>query len=160
MSILIRNAALDDMRRVWEWANDPDTRKASFTSDPIPWEGHVGWYERSLASGDRVLLIAEVDGVPIGLLRFDRHTDREGWERASVGINLAPEQRGKGFGTTLLTEGIERARTLGIGTIVAEIRPDNVGSVRAFQKAGYAFQDATGYAGQEAVRYVYVFADP
>jgi len=153
--VTIRPATLDDMKAVFDWANDPGTRKASFTSTEIPWETHVAWYSASLESGDRVLLIAERDGERLGLLRFDRHRDREGWERCSIGINIAPEQRGKGLGTTLLVQGVDEARKVGIGTIIAEIRPDNVASVRAFEKAGYVFLEEGEQTGQPALKYLY-----
>jgi len=38
--IRLRRAIYKDMRIIWEWANDPDTRKSAFNTDPIPWDTH------------------------------------------------------------------------------------------------------------------------
>ncbi|MBI4644486.1 MAG: UDP-2,4-diacetamido-2,4,6-trideoxy-beta-L-altropyranose hydrolase, partial [Deltaproteobacteria bacterium] len=47
-TITLRAAVKDDCRMLWEWANDPEVRKNSFSSDPIPWEQHVSWFESKL----------------------------------------------------------------------------------------------------------------
>ena len=64
-----------DCRRVFEWANDPETRKASFFDAPIPLADHERWYADSLDGDRRILRIAEVDATPVGLIRFDRDTE-------------------------------------------------------------------------------------
>ncbi len=41
-SIRLRRAGPGDARLLWEWANDPGVRAASFSSDPILWEDPLG----------------------------------------------------------------------------------------------------------------------
>ena len=74
-AIALRPAREEDCRRVFEWANDPVTRAASFRSAPIPFADHERWYGDSLRGERRHLRIAEVAGEAVGLVRFDRLPD-------------------------------------------------------------------------------------
>ncbi|HLF07214.1 MAG TPA: UDP-2,4-diacetamido-2,4,6-trideoxy-beta-L-altropyranose hydrolase, partial [Thermoplasmata archaeon] len=56
--ISFRRAASGDARLVWEWANDPDTREASFDTAPIPWETHEDWFAKKVVDPECVFLIA------------------------------------------------------------------------------------------------------
>lgn len=56
----IREAAAADAELLYQWANDPDTRRWSFSTGPIPWGGHVEWLDRVLTDPDR---LGENDGV-------------------------------------------------------------------------------------------------
>src|SRR4051794_2784713 len=95
----LRPANADDVEVLFIWANDPVTRAQSFSSDPIPWEGHVAWFSRVLADPDRVIWLLEDRGVPVGSIRFDA----EG-ERAVVSVQISPEHRKRGFGHRLVSE--------------------------------------------------------
>ncbi len=150
----LRRAVADDARRVFDWANDPVTRAASFVSREIAWEEHAAWFARSLEAPDRVLFIALRAGEPAGLVRFDRNREAgEGWEAATIGINVAPSQRGGGFGTALLLRATRAAEELGIRTIFAAIKRENAASLRAFEKAGYVRVGDYADAGVPALLY-------
>ena len=150
----LRAAKKGDTRRVFEWANDPVTRAASFQSEPIQWKHHIRWFECSLESPKRYLFIAEYAGIPTALLRFDRHGDGSDWSIATIGVNVSPSERGKGLGTELLRHGTALAGRLSIGCIHAEIRSENVASRRAFEKAGYVYAGEADKGGLAAVLYV------
>src|ERR1044071_700613 len=90
---LFRSALPADAERLFRWRNDPATRAASVEGGAVAWDDHVAWLTRSLASRDRRLLVAEVDGEPIGTVRFDR----QGAEWV-MSWTVAPERRGQGLG--------------------------------------------------------------
>ena len=46
----LRRAAPEDADQLWRWANDDAVRAASFHPEPIPWDDHVAWFQRLLAS--------------------------------------------------------------------------------------------------------------
>ena len=116
----------------------------------IPWEDHERWYAASLASESRHLRIVESDGTPAGLVRLDRTEDDEAVE---IGVNLAPARRGRGLAVPVLLAALAEARTLGFTRVVARIRPDNLRSIRAFERAGFAFAREERVNGSEARRY-------
>ena len=100
----------------------------------MPWETHEAWFSRALADPTRTLLIG-IDPETrnkVGLVRFDL---LESGQRL-VGVNVAPEHRGRGLGALLLARALERQS----GALVAEVRPDNRASVRLFEKLGFRRQ--------------------
>ena len=139
--IRLRPVSQADSRWIWEWRNDTDTRAASKTTDPVPWDDHLTWFERAKDDPDTILLIGEhaATGEPIGIVRFNRHTDR----RIFASINLAPEARGRGLGTALLGAGCRHAcRRWGPRDIFAEIRQNNLASQRAFERCCFALVES------------------
>jgi len=133
-SVHLRAARADDARRVWQWRNDAQTRAQSLTTEEIPWETHAAWYDAALKDRRRRLLIVEGPQGACGILRIDMGTDGS----AEANVNLAPEARGSGIGTRVLSKGTAFAHVgLGVGRVLARIRSSNAASLRAFEKCGY-----------------------
>ena len=130
----LRAIHLDDCRVLWDWANDPSVREVSFTSDCIPWETHQKWFHAKLHDPHCVFYIAtDSDDAPIGQARYDLEDDQ-----GVVSISLDRRVRGKGYGSALLRLSAQKLfATIGLTTIHAYIKSDNLASVRAFEKAGY-----------------------
>jgi RimJ/RimL family protein N-acetyltransferase len=149
VNVALRAATAEDCERTWRWANDPETRAASFNSAPIERADHERWFSSSLGSPVRALWIAELDGSSIGILRLDRCAP----ERAEIGVTVAPERRGQGLALPLLQAGVHRARSLGLEQLVARIRPTNERSLRSFVRAGFRAAGREVVAGQDALRY-------
>lgn len=117
-----------------EWRNDEGTRQSSINTDPVDAESHRRWLDASIDSPDRHLFVVEVDGVPVGTTRLDRR--ETGWE---ISLTVAPEHRGKGFGSELLdvtTEWFDA--NIGGDVILSTIKPSNPASLALFAKMGYA----------------------
>src|SRR2546423_11917390 len=45
--VVLRRGSRSDAYALWLWANDDETRGASFGRESIPWEMHVEWLERT-----------------------------------------------------------------------------------------------------------------
>lgn len=133
--IRLRAAGHEDARPVWIWRNDPVARAASHQTLPIPWDLHELWWKSSLGRADRILLIGDdPQGSPVGMVRFDVF-DGGRW---LVGIHVAPERRGQGWGRALLSAGLERmAARQGATRFAAEIKEDNTASQRLFTACGF-----------------------
>jgi UDP-2,4-diacetamido-2,4,6-trideoxy-beta-L-altropyranose hydrolase len=132
--VTLRRADTNDERSLFAWRNAPEVRTASFDDRVIAWEEHVRWFRASLRNTDRHLLIGEVDGQAVGVLRYDR-TGRE----AEVSIYLVPGVAGKGWGGRMLHAGHEwvRHNLPAIDRITARILPANPASQKTFARAGY-----------------------
>lgn len=150
-AVRLRRAGGDDCRQVWEWANDPEVRSASFTSDPIPWDAHCVWFERRLRDPETALFLAfDLEDQPVGQVRFQG----EG-EDAVVSISIAGEQRGRGYGQAVLREALRLFRAGGPARAVrAYIKEDNAASQRLFEAAGFQRLTDTVCQGQNARCYV------
>ena len=127
----LRAATREDAAVIYAWATDAGTRAASFDSAPLDWSKHVSWLESVLQDPNRVLWIGMVDGEPVGSIRFDISGGR-----ANVSIQIAPEHRGQGLGTALMTHGSRLLSGTGV-PIDAHIKADNVESIAACLRAGY-----------------------
>lgn len=95
----------------------------SFNTVPVLWDDHVEWLERRLEYDVPHVYIAEIDGVPVGTVRIDGET---------INYTIAPEKRGNGYASAMLLE----AHRL-FGPKHAEIKPENVASIRAAERAGH-----------------------
>lgn len=150
-ALRLRRATAQDRDVIYSWANDPQTRASSFDTAFIEYGTHCAWFEASLGRATRRLYVAEVAGAPAALLRLDWE---EGLvERAVVGINIAPEQRGQGLGPQVLRLLEAAAGAEGVEVLVAYIRAENHASVRAFVRAGYALAGEERVHGWPAWRY-------
>ena len=127
-TLRLRPAGRADAPLLYAWRNDPDTRLASHATDPIAWSDHVAWLDASLASADRLLRIAEVDGEPVGVVRADRSPG--GWE---LSWTVAPRARSRGIGRRMLCAFVEGLD----GRLFASIRRDNVPSAKMAAAAGF-----------------------
>lgn len=147
--ISLRPADRLDAQLLLDWSNEPATRAASFGRAPIAWDDHLRWLEATIASAARHLFVASQRAVPVGTARFD--LDRDG--DATVSLALDPAARGRGLAPQLLGALGAQARAAGARRLVAYIAPDNVASVRSFERAGYVRVGETEQRGQPALRY-------
>jgi len=147
--VRLRPAGLPDEDRLLEWANDPSTRAASFTTDPITPAQHAAWFAARLADPASVLLIAEDDRGPWGLVRFAVDGDR-----AELGVTVDPGRRGAGLAAPLLRAGVRElfARRLDVAVVDALVRPENAASTAAFDRAGFTRTDQADPVRFEAER--------
>src|SRR5829696_2800333 len=132
--LYLRPAVAADRDLLLKWRNDPQTRSVSRDVHVISADEHDTWLKRVLADPTRRLLIAELDGAPIGEVRFDRL----GPGCYEVSISLAPDARGRGLGSRLLRFAVEWAwRATNARLLDAAIREGNEASMRIFLKAGF-----------------------
>jgi RimJ/RimL family protein N-acetyltransferase len=139
-AVEVRLATAADAALLLSWANDADTRAASFHTTPIAPEEHAAWLARSLALPTRRLFIGMVGEEPVGQVRLDAGDGGE----AEVGISIAPERRGHGLGAGLLAAGIEAGRRdteLAVERFVARVRTGNEASIRLFEGAGFVLRE-------------------
>lgn len=74
------------------------------------------------------------------MIRFDRSNGA--W---LVSINVAPSERGKGYAYPALDAAIRLlTTTIGPCAISAEIRHDNLASIRIFEKCGFQLNGTEG----------------
>lgn len=132
--ITLRKATDEDRKILFEWANDPEVRKASFETHEITWEEHCAWYERIMTEGNVLQYILEEEGKPSGQIRF---AVKEG--NAEISYSIAPESRGRGLAACMISMGIRKARSekRDISEFTARVKPDNVISAKVFRNLGF-----------------------
>lgn len=150
--VSLRPAAEDDCRRLWEWRNDPTTRRASFQTGAIVYADHQRWFgERLRDPQTRFFIVQDPEGEPVGYVRFQV---RRGEAEISVSIDRA--HRGKGYGPAAIRLSSDLLLSMDrLGGIVAYVRTENPSSLAAFQRAGFAVEGQETIEGMGALRLIY-----
>ena len=134
----LRPAQMVDLWLYHWWASDPEVRRQSFNSDPIPLQHHRRWFAGRLSSPLVLLRVLEDrDGLPLGQIRMERTAQTDA--HAVIGFSLDRLARGQGLASQLLELGCaELARCWGGHALAyGEVRADNSASCRAFLRAGF-----------------------
>lgn len=130
----LRSVESHDVDDLFKWRNHPDVRKNSFNINTISWDDHKKWFETKRRDPNTIVYIAYWGENKIGSIRFEEKD-----EVVKVNVMLNPDFIGKGFGSKLIRVGTEKfinARKPN-KPIIAEIKKDNIASIKAFQKAGF-----------------------
>ncbi|MFP5268889.1 UDP-2,4-diacetamido-2,4,6-trideoxy-beta-L-altropyranose hydrolase [Coleofasciculus sp.] len=142
----------EDCKLLWEWANDPEVRSASFSSDPIPWEQHLQWFANKLHDSNcYIFMVFDYEDRAIGQVRFERQDGNE----AEISISLDKGKRGSGYGSSFIDIAVEELfRHTSISSVYALIKPNNDTSIRAFEKAHFKKLGNKIVRGNVALHYV------
>ena len=133
--VAVRRATREDAAMILEWRNDPYVREVSRDDRVIELHAHLAWFERVIASPDHLLLIAEKNGVAVGVVRFDRLAD----QCYEISLYLNPIVAGRRLGLSMI-DAAQQSLSSEVGrdlVIVAETLPENTASQRLFGNAGY-----------------------
>ena len=137
LGIVLREAMSSDCDKVYQWRNNHEIRGSSISADTIPYRAHRTWFESCLLDANKALLIAELDGTPHGVLRYD-FVD----EVAIVSLYAVPGTAKQGIGSAILSEGEKwlRSNRPGVERIRAVILEANNSSKALFEKCGFVKQ--------------------
>jgi len=143
-ALRLRAASKEDVLLLWQWANDPVTRRNLFVSEPVSWDAYEACYAEKIASPDTRFWILEYRHVPVGQIRYDR-TDAD---TAQINFSIAPAYRGRSLGTQLLrlTEDLA-GQELGVRAVEGITFVENRASNHAFVKAGFEVIEEKSIAG-------------
>lgn len=130
----LRPATLDDAQLLFEGRNAEAVRRGSLETGVIDWSAHQNWLVASLSNARRLLLIAEADDGPVGVLRYDLHG-----VDAEVSIYLFEGRLGLGWGRALLARGEAFAADHWpqLKSLTAQVLPTNQPSLKVFREAGF-----------------------
>jgi UDP-2,4-diacetamido-2,4,6-trideoxy-beta-L-altropyranose hydrolase len=146
----LRAVRNDDEKLIWEWANDPVVREASFRSDSISWENHRRWFAAKLSSPTTRMFVAELEGEAVAQVRFELDSDD-----AVISVSVSSRLRGRHYGSAILKRACrEIFRTTEVKRVVALIKCSNTASQRAFARTGFVRVEDTVEAGQFAAKYI------
>jgi UDP-2,4-diacetamido-2,4,6-trideoxy-beta-L-altropyranose hydrolase len=142
----LRPAMGTDEALLLRWANDPQVRTKSDSTQPIAQGDHHRWFQAGLTDANRLHLIAsDPSGCHLGQIRFDRQpTGSTHWaNEALIDLSLDHCANGLGLAADLVHVGLEAMeQQWGPGTeAVAEVLAGNAASQPTFAKAGFRIDD-------------------
>lgn len=132
--VRMRPVNLGDSDSLYTWRNHPEIRKASINQSSISRAEHDKWLRASLDNKNRYMLICEMEGESLGVVRFDIEGNF-----ALLSIYLVPDYISKGYGHRILraAEMWCEENLLNIEFIKAMVLSKNKRSEKLFQRSGY-----------------------
>ncbi len=147
----VRPVTVADARLLYDWANEPGVREASFHTRPIGWEEHISWFQGKLNDPTCRMYVGEnLLGMPVGMIRLDEHAVTE----MVVSISVDSRQRGRGIGGRMLDLAmrVTESERL-VSKYIALVKPSNHDSRLMFEKRGYQFMHIINFEGMDAIEY-------
>lgn len=148
----IREVAESDSDLLLKWTNDPLVRLNSFNSNEVPLETHVEWFKSKLETSTFKGFIFEIEGVPVGLVKFDYNKEHF----ATIGISIDQAFRGVGLSASMISMACTTLHTLYAWPIHAYIKETNIASIKAFKKAGFNYSNSLLIKNTSSVLYKFV----
>ncbi len=131
----LRKIKQEDVKIIYKWANDSATRHNSFNSDKINFENHKKWFNSKLNNPKSDYYMCYYEEIKSAIVRFDIEDNT-----SVIGINISPNQRGKGLSSVFLNLSIKlHLKKYSNQSILANIKPENKASIRTFKKTGFSF---------------------
>lgn len=127
--ISLRSATREDCMLIFQWANDSDVRKNSFSCESIDFDSHIKWYENKIKDDKSSIFIMIKDEIPVGQIRVDIK-ENQGF----IGYSIDKNYRGEGLGTEILK--LIKLKITKVD-LVGYVKKENIPSIKAFEKAGY-----------------------
>ena len=141
INYFIRKAEKKDIYLTFDLSNDPVVRENSINSKEILWKDHLDWFGKKINDSNYIFyVIFDNKGEFIGQIRYEINNST-----AVVSISITKNFRGKKLSIPLL---IKTAKKIfkerdNIKEIHALIRPNNIPSIKSFQRAHYLFGKTT-----------------
>jgi UDP-2,4-diacetamido-2,4,6-trideoxy-beta-L-altropyranose hydrolase len=155
--ICFRDASPQDSKMLLDLRNDPAVREASFQQSSVTQDEHTRWLSQTLASPNRILWIPQDRSLqPLGRVQMDLS---DNLKEATISIALNKSSRGNGLGPIIIEKATEMILAdsgafASVGSVVANIKPTNTQSCKAFEKVGFEFSAPATVNDEIALRYV------
>ena len=135
-AIALRNAGESDLPLLMAWRSNPDLYRWFREQDgPLKWEDHAAWWRQRQNRKDWLIVVddGESGSRPVGCVVASRLETPE----PEVGVWIGETTlQGLGIGSKAIILVLARLETEGYRGAFAVIKADNIGSRRAFEKAG------------------------
>jgi UDP-2,4-diacetamido-2,4,6-trideoxy-beta-L-altropyranose hydrolase len=130
----LSKAGIDDLDITYQWASDSQIRRYAFKKEKISFDEHSRWFSLKTSSSKCAFLIASYRDRKIGAIRFDFED-----QKVVISYHVDPADHGKGFGSIILSAGIEwlTKNTKGNTTVVGLVMSENIPSIKAFERLGF-----------------------
>lgn len=156
-ALRLREVRRADRDILFQWANDPETRRQAFHTEPIPYEDHIAWFEHVMTDKTVYQYLLCRGDVLLGQIRLNVEDGS-----ALISYSVSPENRGKGCGAEmlrLLEKRMASAPLCGITRLVAQVKYGNIASAKTFEKCGYRKNEMPDYIQYEKCGRIYFRAD-
>jgi RimJ/RimL family protein N-acetyltransferase len=130
----LRNVEVSDIGDLFKWRNHTVIKKNFFYTKSISWEEHKRWLDTKIKDPNAQIYIAFCGGEKVGTVRFEDMDDT-----VKVSVMLNPDFLNKSLGSKIIGLAVKKFinEMKTSKPLIAEIKKDNIASIKAFQKAGF-----------------------
>lgn len=132
--MLLRPAEREDATAIWQLRNSPEVRATSrrrHELDRVEFEREI---VAAIEDARAAVFVVDIDGEAAGYVRIE---PRDG-DEFEIGIAIGSTWRGRGIGRRAIADATRTfLAATPLAAIDALVRPENTGSVRAFEASGY-----------------------
>lgn len=122
-----------DMRLIFDWSNDEEVRKNSFSTNKINLDDHKRWFQSKMIQDNYHILFCMVADKEIGLARLEIQDNI-----ALLSYQIAKDYRGMGYGTKMLKNLEKYVLDNKIASVLyGEVKESNPSSQKIFEKLDY-----------------------
>ena len=133
----VRLARPSDLGTYFGWVNEPSVRRNSLNSASIEFIEHREWFTESLGDQNVVMLLFELDSLPIAQVRFQAREDY--W---SLNYSLDEIIRGRSWAKIIVRQAVNWLRShRDLKRIDAVVKTSNSASIAALVATGFVSSD-------------------
>lgn len=150
--ITLRKARESDLMFYFNLRNEEGVRRASFNPEAIDLETHTSWFLNKIKDPNCFMFVALECEKPIGQMRIDI----EG-KIGETNISLTSEGRGKGYAPIVIKQALEEVakKIPELKILVAHIKPNNIASIKSFERAGFVRSGAVHYKSTPCLELIF-----
>lgn len=146
--IKLRLVTIDDAQFLFDLRNEKLNRLMFKDTSSVKWDDHVLWLSDKISRNDFYIYVAlNEEGDKIGQFRIDA--------TGEVSVSLSAKFKGIGIGWRIIKIGSDIFKSGSPKELIADVKCENISSLKAFQKAGYQFKEKFILENQEYQRLVY-----
>lgn len=149
----LRNVQISDSETTWRWHHDPEVRSVALAPLPESFEQHSVLVQHQIDNPQTEVWISEgPDGNAVGQVSFEITSDHQ---TAYIDIIVDEKHRGRGVGSILISDACHQMfEKSEIKEIVAQIKPGNAASEKAFRSAGFQSIEPVVANGRVAIQFL------
>ena len=114
---------------LFEWANDPITRKNSFNSDKIKIQDHKEYVKGLLEDKNIKQYIFYINNKPTGTIKEKKLSNNE----IELSYTISPKDRNKKIGSKMMMKYLEDRK----GNFLCKIKQNNLPSIKMVERCGF-----------------------
>lgn len=136
MQFSFREVDQKDEKLLFDWRNDPITRRWSFDDKPILFNDHQKYLKEKILDKKCLMWIFLLNNEPCGLVRFNIN-DNE----VILNYSISEKYRGQKLASVMLILARKKiCKLFPKVDIYAYTLPENMASIKSLQRAGFKFK--------------------
>jgi len=130
---ILKKIQYSDYPILYEWLNDPTTRRNSFNQNKVSIKEHQNYIRDLIKDRDIIQYIFYDNSTPIGTIKEKKLPDYV----IELSYTVAPSERNKKIGSKMMAHYLKGKN----GNFICLIKQDNLPSIKMVESCGFKFSE-------------------